>query len=82
MVFACTPEIPDGFLIESRGCMVILGKAIRQNWQMSDECKLSVVRQLQAIIEGDRPQRWKLRAARLVFLMSQQNGAVPIRGQT
>jgi hypothetical protein len=31
--------IPDGFKIQSRGCMVTIENALREDWPMSDECR-------------------------------------------
>lgn len=58
--------------------MVLLGKAIRENWQMTEACRESIVSQLKDIYTNDRRDRWRLRAMRLIQLMSEQNAAVAV----
>ena len=73
-----TPFIRDGFVIQSRGCMVTIGKAIRENWQISETTKDDIIRQLGDIIKNDTRDRWRIRATKLVTLMMQQNGSTAV----
>lgn len=54
--------INEGFIIGSRADMVLLGKAIRENWQMTEACRESIVSQLKDIYTNDRRDRWRLAA--------------------
>jgi hypothetical protein len=67
-----------GEAVEKRADLVLLGKAVRENWQIDDACRISIVRQLGEILESDRNHRWTFRAVKLLLLMEQQNWAVPI----
>lgn len=68
----------ERFEITSRSDMVTLVQAIRGNWQMSEDCRASVVVQLNTIVATHPNARWRSRAAGLLVLMGQQNGAVAV----
>lgn len=70
-----TSKVTPGFRIQSRRCMVTLGRAIRENWQMDEATRDSIVRQLTDIVEHDVRDRWVLRASDLIVLMDAQNNA-------
>ena len=72
-------SIADGFKIESRNCMVTIGRAIREDWQISNATKDDIIRQLDDIIKNDSRDRWRIRATKLVALMTQQNRSMAVK---